>query len=196
MSRTADQVAEGLRALRPLGFASAADPDTYVAAHDRATAEEWARLETSAEALLAEIDLRQAVYLLPDYERVLGPDPCGRDQLALTDADRRTLAYQRWTRAATVCAGYFEGMAAELGIALTVQEFPLSYCDTSVCGDELVPWPRHCDFLVTLPATRTWDAICGDAVAADPLGGFTGNLMECVIRAESPLHAAPYFSYV
>jgi hypothetical protein len=43
MSRTADRVAEALLRVRPSGFAGASEPDTYTAAHDRATAEAWAR---------------------------------------------------------------------------------------------------------------------------------------------------------
>lgn len=197
MSRTADQVADALRQERPGGWAMPSDPDSFNAAHDRATAEEVARIEASAEAMLPEVDPREALNLLRDYERVLGPDPCGRDLLVLTDEQRRGLVYQRWTGAPTVCAGYFVAAGAALGITITVTEFPLTACGAAVCdpGAEMVPSPRHTEFLVTLPATNAWDAICGEAACGDALGGFTGNLMECVISRETPLYARAHFNY-
>jgi uncharacterized protein YmfQ (DUF2313 family) len=197
MSRTVDQVAASLAAVRPGGFAMPAEPDSYTAAFDRGPAEELALLEASAEAMLPEIDPLEAFNLLRDYERVLGPDPCGRDLLALTEAERRGLASQRWTAAPTVCAGHFIAAAAVLGITITVEEFPLTSCGDLVCGDdiEMNPSPGHLEFLVTLPATNAWDAICGEATCGDAMGGFTGNLMECVIGRETPLHALAHFNY-
>jgi uncharacterized protein YmfQ (DUF2313 family) len=35
--------------------------------------------EADAEKMMDEIDPRTANALLPDFERLLGPDPCGRD---------------------------------------------------------------------------------------------------------------------
>ena len=195
MSRTIAEIMDELAMLRPGGWAMPPDPDTFTAAFDRGLAQEIARVEASAEAMLPEADPREAYHLLRDYERVLGPDPCGRDLLALTDAERRALAYQRWTAAPTVCAGYFVAAGAALGIAITVTECPLTCCGTFVCGMELVPSPKHLEFKVTLPATSAWDAICGEMTAGDPLGGFTGNLMECVISRETPLHARAHFEY-
>ncbi len=195
MSRSADQVLDELLTLLPTGWALPVDPDGYGAALYRPMAEEFARIEASAEALLPEVDPRLAANLLPDYERVLGPDPCGRDLLALSEGDRRAIAYQRWTRAGNVCAGYFVAAGAALGVTLTIEEFPLPVCGEAVCGDTLLPWGEHLNFLVTLPATRSWDAICGEAVCGETLGGFTPNLIECVIRSEAPIWACPVFSY-
>jgi uncharacterized protein YmfQ (DUF2313 family) len=196
MSRTADQVRDELFAILTTGWAIPAQPDTFGGARYRPMAEEWATIEASAETMLPEIDPAYAVNLLSDYERVLGPDPCGRDLLALSDADRRALASQRWTSVGNLCAGYFVAAGAALGVALTITEFPLEECGVGACGDELVAWPSHCEFLVTLPLTRSWDAICGEAVCGETMGGFTPNLMECVIRDEAPIFTRPVFSYV
>lgn len=197
MSRTPDQVLDGVMALRPTGWAQPGGRDTFTAAHDLGLAAEIAGVEADAEALLAEVDPRAAPHLLRDYERALGPDPCGRDLLALTDDQRAALAYQRWTAAPTVCAGYFVAAAAAMGITITVTEYPLTACGLTVCdpAQALTPSPRHVEFLVTLPATNVWDAICGVSVCGESLGGFTGNLMECVIGRESPLFARAHFNY-
>lgn len=197
MSRTPDQVLSGMLAERPVGWAMPGGPDTFMAAHDTAPAAELSRIEASAEAMLAEIDPRSAPNLLRDYERALGPDPCGRDLLALTEAQRAALVYQRWTGAPTVCAGYFVAAAAAMGITITVTEYPLTACGATVCDPSLAltPSPRHTEFRVTLPATNVWDAICGVTVCGESLGGFTGNLMECVIGRETPLFARAHFNY-
>ena len=196
MSRTPNQVQDGLFATMMTGWAIPTERDTFGGARYRPMAEEWAAIEASAESMLPEADPAYAVNLLSDYEHVLGPDPCGRDLLALSDGDRRAVASQRWTRVGNLCAGYFVAAGAALGVTLTIQEFPMSECGVGVCGDELVAWPAHCEFLVTLPATRSWDSICGEAVCGEPMGGFTPNLMECVIRNEAPLFSRPFFSYV
>lgn len=196
-ARTPDQVMTALAAERPNGWAMPAVADSYNAAFDRGVAEEVALLEASAEAMLPEIDPREAFNLLRDYERALGPDPCGRDLLALTDEQRRGLAFQRWTGAPTVCAGYFVAAAAALGITITVTEYPLTACGATVCDPDLAltPSPKHTEFKITLPATNAWDAICGVSVCGESLGGFTDNLMECVISRETPLFARAHFDY-
>ena len=198
MTRPLADILAGLAMLRPAGdLFPAGDPDGYDAAHDTATALEIQRIEAAMELLLAETDPRDAGDLLPDYERVLGPDPCGRDQLDLDTGAQRTLAWQRWTAAPSVCAGYFVAAGAAIGVPLTIQEFPLDRCGAFVCGAGApVPSPAHLQFVVSLPAARSWDAICGATVCGETMGGFTPNLMECVIRNEAPLHTVPVFSYV
>lgn len=193
--RSTDRVLLDTLALLPDGFASSHDPSDFLGARFRPLAAELASIEASALSQLPEVDPRAALHLLPDYERVLGPDECGRDQLALTDADRRLLAWQRWTRGGNMCAGYFVAAGAAIGVALTIEEFPLSQCGELECGTEPVPFPQHLAFLVSLPASRSWDAECGELECGEAAGGFTPNLMECVIRAEAPLWTQPVFNY-
>jgi len=196
MSRTPDQAQGEMLALLPDGWAASADPDTFWGALFRPMAVEWSAIEQSMESYRREIDPRTASNLLPDFERVLGPDPCGRDQLALTDTDRRLLAFQRWTAGGrNICPGYFIDAAAAIGVTMTIEEFPLLMCGQAQCGQSIVTSPNHMTFLVGLPATRTTQAICGQAVCGELLGSFTPNLMECVVRTEAPLFTVPYFAY-
>lgn len=191
--RSAEQVLSSMLGRAPIGWAIPADRDSNFAASLLPAATQFADAEAMMFRLLAEIDPRVANELLADWEAMLGPDPCGRDQLGLSDDDRRALVFQRYTAGGTVCAGFFVRAAAALGVALTITEFQRSACGDMVAGDELVP--DSLSFLVGLPLLRGVDAVAGAAEAGDPLGSFTPSLMECVVRAFAPLHTRPVFSY-
>lgn len=194
--RTPQGVQAEILAVIPSGFAWAeGDADTYEAASFMGLATEASRVESSMEAMLPQIDPRSAPNLLGDFQRVLGPDPCGRDLLALSFSDQASLAWQRWTGAPGAYAGWFIAAALAIGVDMTITEYPTSMCGASVCGDALVPPPQHQSFLVGLPATRVTQAVCGPAQCGDLIGAFTPNLMECVVRAYAPLQTQPYFSY-
>ncbi len=194
--RSPAQVRIELLQLLPDGFAwPNGDPDTYVAARLLPVANEWSLVEQSMEAFENELDPGTAQYLLPDYLRVLGPDPWGRDELPLSSAQRSILAHQRWVDAPIICAGYFIQSAAELGITISIEEFPLPVCGEAVCGDVLMPSPQHCVFKVTLPTDDSWEAICGSTACGDRLGGFTPSVLETFIADKAPLFTRPVFSY-
>src|ERR1700754_5238937 len=93
--RTVDTVLAGLLAISPIGWAWKRTKTSMWANFLGPLAAEISRFEGMAFEQLTEVDPRAANYLLPDYERVLGPDPCG--ETAVTLADRRALAYRRWT---------------------------------------------------------------------------------------------------
>lgn len=197
MARSADQVHAEVLAILPDGWALADhDPDSYVGGHFRGLSNELSLVEASGEAMLPQVDPGAATDLLPDYEGVLGPDPCGRDQLSLATADRQSLAWQRWTQGGDICAGWFEAQAAQLGVAMTITEYTVSMCGLSVCGvASLVNGGAEFGFLVSLPATRVKLAISGSAQCGDLLGSFTSNLMQCVVQTFAPLHTKPAFTY-
>jgi uncharacterized protein YmfQ (DUF2313 family) len=195
MARTPDQVQLELLALLTDGWVMPHEVDSYIGAMYLPDADAISSAEASMEALLPEIDPRLAFNLLPDYERVLGPDPCGRDFLALSDADRRALAWQRWTAGGDMCAGYLIAQAAGVGVTITIEEFQTFQCGRAQCGDELVSDPEQFTILVTLPSTRTTIFETGVAEAGDLLGDFTASLAECVVTDQLPLHIVPYFSY-
>lgn len=193
--RSIDQVLSDTLAELPDGWASTHSPDDYLGARFRPLAAEFALTEASLLSMPPQIDPREAPDLLPDWERMLGPDPC---QVAAGVTDSETLgniAYARLTNAGTICAGYFERFALAIGETITITEFPASVCGMSVCGDELNPPPGHLKFLVSLHATDVVDAICGVTQCGESLGSFTPSVMECVIDNGAPLFTTPYFSY-
>lgn len=194
--RSTDQVMEQILAELPDGFASTHSPDDYLGARFRPVADAIATIEASSLAMLQEIDPRQAPHLLPDWTRMLGPDPC---QVAAGITDTATLgrlAYQKLTGAGTICAGYFVRLAAEIGETITITEYPPAALGQMQCGASmLVQPPEHCAFTVNLAATEITHWVCGATQCGESLGAFRPSVMECVIRAQAPAWATPYFRY-
>ncbi|MCW4589012.1 DUF2313 domain-containing protein [Gluconacetobacter entanii] len=140
VTRTATQIQdELLTQLMPPGWAWPKKTPANLAALLFPFAACAADFEADVAALADEISPQTATLLLDDYERVLGPDPCGRDALATTTALRQALAYQRWTANGGCTIAFFENMAAALGVTISIEE----------------PWPAECGL-----------AVCGDAVCA------------------------------
>lgn len=194
--RTPQQVQAEILALFHSGWAwPEGDPDTYTAARKLGLANELSLVESSMESMLPQIDPRTAPNLLSDYQRVLGPDPCKRDQLALTFTDQAALAFQRWTGTGGCYAGWFVAAAAAIGETIRVIEFAPSVCGATVCGEILCPPPENCNYLVVLPAARVTQAVCGAAQCGDLIGAFTPDLMECVFRTWGPLGRIAAFTY-
>ena len=196
--RTPEQVQTEVLAIQPAGFAwPEGDPDTYSAARWLGLANELSLAEASMESLLPQIDPRTAPDLLADYQRVLGPDPCRRDQLALTTEQQALLAFQRWTGAGGNYAGWFAAAGAAIGEAIGVIEYAPTVCGGTVCGQlsALVPVPANCDYTVVLPAREVTLPVCGSTVCGDTLGTFTPDLMACVFTTWGPLGRTAYFTY-
>lgn len=144
MARALQAVLQGLIRKLPSGFALGRRGrvlDTVLGAFAALLQD----AETVAEQLMLEIDPRAATVLLPDFERVLGPDPCGRDQEALTIEQRQRLAHQRWTAAGGQSIPYMIGTAAKLGVTVTVREFWPSRAGYLRAGQRLRP--EGCQFV-------------------------------------------------
>lgn len=193
MSRSAEAVHAGILALLPPGRWRR-DAEGQLARLLLPLAGEIARFEAAAEALLEEMDPRSAVALLPDWERLLGADPCGRDLMATSLQDRQASAHQRLTMRGTPTPAFFVALAAQLGVAVTIEEaWPFEAGDEA--GAELVPEGEQFSWLVRLPATRVVDFEAGGSEAGDLLGEIMPSLVECVIRYHAPAHTTPVFQY-
>jgi uncharacterized protein YmfQ (DUF2313 family) len=153
-------------------------------------------VEAAAEALMDETDPRKANRLLADFERCLGPDPCGRDSGNLNVAQRRQLAHQRWTARGGQSIPYFVQLAARLGVSITVDEFWPSRAGGLRAGQRLRP--EGCQFVwrVNIPGLVTVvNFKAGASRAGHSLGSFTLSSIECEIRRLKPAHTLVVFSY-
>ena len=151
-------------------------------------------VEEAAASLERELDPGEADMLLEDYERVLGPDPCGRYDLVTTTAERRLIARQRWVARGGASAEYFIRIAAAMGVTATVESDITTQCGFE-CGSEIVESPEQFVWRMTLPATQEFDFLLGDAETGDYLGWLTPSLVECVIRRLAPAHTIPVIAY-
>lgn len=158
-------------------------------------AAEHTRVELKAEALVPQVDPGRADDLLPDYERVLGDDPCLGPSATLPLAVRQALARQRWTNRGGATPAFFVGVAAAMGVSITITESDPHPCGALECGDELIPEEGRFEWIVNLPATALVEFEAGATEAGSPLGDLTLSPVECLIRARAPAHTTVYFNY-
>ncbi|MBA4222237.1 YmfQ family protein [Bosea vestrisii] len=196
MSRSEDQVLDELLSHLPPGWIWRRDRDSLIAALLSPLAGGIADVEELAEEMLHEVDPRLASVCLPDFERVLGPDPCGRDTSTMSLADRRQLAHQRWTARGGASRQYFIDLAAMRGIAITISENRVSYAGRLVAGGKLVEPPQQFVWTVHLPSlTRKRLFTAGASQAGERLVTFTLSDIECDIRRLKPAHTEVVFRY-
>ncbi len=158
-------------------------------------AAEHTRVELRAEALLPQVDPGRADDLLPDYERVLGDDPCLGPSAALPLSIRQALARQRWTNRGGATPAFFIGVAAAMGVVITITESEPASCGAFECGAELIPEAGRFEWIVNLPATSLIEFEAGATEAGSPLGDLAPSPVECLIRARAPAHTTVYFNY-
>ena len=200
MSRSAEQVQADLIAHAPRGWvwpqaAPVAKPSLFETLF-KPLAKRIAALEETAEAMLEEIDPRTATLLLPDFERVLGPDPCGRDPGTMSLEQRRQLAHQRWTARGGASISYFVGLAAKRGVAIAIVENRVSMADAAVAGDELIESPEQFCWTVELALLGEIVAKVDESQAGDLLLDITLSDVECDIRRAKPAHTDVAFRYI
>lgn len=196
MSRSEGQVLDELLSELPPGWIWRRDRDSLIAALLTPLAGGIADVEELAQAMLEEVDPRDASVCLIDFERVLGPDPCGRDTSTMSLADRRQLAHQRWTARGGASRQYFIALAAKRGVAITISENRVSYAGELVAGDELVEPPEQ--FIWTVHLGDLSDETlfeAGEGQAGDRLYDLTISDIECDIRRLKPAHTDVVFDY-
>lgn len=195
MARTPDAVLAELLALPAEGWALPHEADSDWGRLLTPLAGELARFEGAAEAMLPEIDPRQAPNLLADFERLLGDDPCLGPAAALPNDIRRQLAWFRWTQQGGATPAFFVQLAATFGVEIEVVETVPTTLGLWELGDELVSGAEVFTWVVKLPATVLTEFELGIAELGEPLGGFVANPIECVIRRHAPRHTTVVFDY-
>lgn len=196
MSRSADQVREEMLALLPPGWAWPRGADSVLAAVLTPMATGIAELEAAAAAAMDEIDPRTSVAFLPDIERTLGADPCGRDLAGLPLGERRRIAHARWTARGGASRDYFHALAAVNGTPITITELISSQAGLLQAGDELVSGTEPFVWVVTLRLGSWRDFECGAGGAGDLLYEFALSDLECEIVRRRPAHTEAAFFYV
>lgn len=196
MSRSADAVHLGMLAHLPPGWIWPRDTSSMIATLLRPVAEEIADIEATAEAMMAEVDPRSATLCIDDFERVLGPDPCGRDPADLELTARQSLTHQRWTARGGQSRAYFIELAARRGVEITIEEAHTSQAGGLRAGDELVNSPEQFVWIVSM-ALGSWQVFrAGQSGAGERLYDFDLADIECDIRRAKPAHTEVAFRYV
>lgn len=208
-----------LLSLAPPGGAFPRAVDSAWGRSLRPLAEEHGRFEEQAEALLREVDPRDAPSLLEDYERVLGDDPCVGPSAELPAEIRRAFAHQRWTQQGGATPAFFVALAAALGIEVEVLEsepFEVSIADVD---DELISEEQRFEWALLvrpgpLLAEAGTELLLEDGRALrlesasvltafevsvsdvdTPLEDFRRSPIECLARRHAPAHTSLFFAY-
>jgi uncharacterized protein YmfQ (DUF2313 family) len=192
--RTADQVLDELLAISPPGEAMPNTPCTVFAKMLTPWANELSLVEALMLSFAGEINPLTANNLLADYERVLGPDPYGRDQQPLTVPERQQLAYSRWVTRFGVRPADFVAFAATFGVVISIQQYSLTTAG-AFAGVELVNAPTQFSWLVTLPTPIETIAEASSAQAGSLVSSFPPSLVQPAIAGRAPAHTTPYFTY-
>jgi len=196
MSRSDDAVFEELLSYIPPGWLWPREPGSLLAALLWPMAAGVSILEKMAEDMMPEIDPSTAVLCLPDFERVLGPDPCGRDVSTLPLNKRQEISHARWTGRGGQSLPYYIDLAAKRGVTIEIEEFTLSRAGVLQAGDELVNHPQQYSWVVKL-ALGEWDVFrAGEHTAGDLLYSFDLSDIECDIRRAKPAHTEVSFYYL
>lgn len=193
---TADAYRGQLQALLPSGAAWTREPDAVLTDLLDAQAQELARLDARAHALIEESDPRTATELLGDWENVLGlPDPC--TEAADTVPARRLACWRKLAFQAGQTPAFYIAMAAAIGFAIEVHEFDPDVDD-------------HDDSLAAEVAAGRWRYIwrvhitnagsfhyfsAGDPAGSLLLDGEPALGIECIITAARPAHTHVIFTY-
>lgn len=195
MSRPADVIHREMLSLLPPGFVWPRTPDTLLGALLEPMAVMLAELEATAERMMDEVDPRTAVLCLEDFERVLGPDPCGRDTAAMTLAARQQLAHQRWTARGGQSIPYFVGLAAKRGVAASITEGRVAEVGAAEVDFELVEPPEQYVWIVDIPLGAWTDFYIGGSEVGEQLYTFQPADIECDIQRAAPAHTIVIFRY-
>ncbi|WP_297492484.1 putative phage tail protein [Acidocella sp.] len=210
MSRSVQQVLAELLAISPPGTTLPADmpvvwslsPLGFMLPRDATGWAVWLTplaveisiFEMLLDEMLAEVDPGTAQYLLTDYERVLGPDPYGRDAGTLTIGQRQVLAHSRWTGRYGARPVDFVALAADFGVTITVTEFEALETDF-FAGAECSDHPIDFTWQVNLPAAAMEYAFANEFSAGDLVSSFTPSNVQGVIEAHNPAQMTVIFNY-
>lgn len=197
MSRSAEHAHEELMSLLPPGWIMPRPGDgSLLGAILKAPATLFAEIEGVAEEMIEQIDPRTATHTLEDFERVLGPDPCGRDTAGMSVADRQQLAHQRWTARGGQSIAYYTALAARRGVTITVYEPRVSRAGKMRAGQRLVNHPEQFTWVVRLALGKWRNFRAGRNVAGHRLYSFDLSDIECDIRRLAPAHTRVVFHYL
>lgn len=180
---SAEQYRDQMLALQPPGDALPTDADSTWANLLLAQADEFARIEARADAVLEESDPRTTVELLSDWERNNGlPDSCVPG--AQTSEQRRNALVAKVTRHGGISRQNLIDAAAALGYTITITEF-LPWSVDSDVGSPLYGDDWAFAIQINAPAVTVHYATVDSDVDA-PLAWWGNEQLECAMRRNKP----------
>lgn len=194
VSLGADDFRAMLQNLLPQGPAWPRETDSVQSRILAGAADGLARVHALA-ALLTEVeaDPRLTTLLLPEWERAYGlPDPC--TPLSPSLPQRRAALLARIAAQGGASPAYFVSVAAALGFAITITEFPVFDTDSDVeaaINDE--DWAFA--WQVNGAGVTLQEIDVEEWTVEDPLTTWGNNTLTCTLRQIAPAHTILIFSF-
>jgi uncharacterized protein YmfQ (DUF2313 family) len=185
-----------LLALLPPGPAWPREPTSWLGRLLAAWAEEFARLETRVDQLLAEYDPRSAYELIDEWEAALGlPDPC--TAAATTLSARQVNTWRKLAFVGGQTPAFYIALAASLGFEIEIHEFDPDVDDyaPSLAAEVAAGRWRHIWRVHVLNAGDFTYFRMGDPLGGRFVEGDAAFDLECIITASRPAHTYVVFSY-
>ena len=175
---------------------------------------ELTRVEARAADCLKEIDPRQTVELLEDWESLLGiPDECTPEGQTVTQ--RQTQITQKLASVGGLSATYYEFIASQLGFDIRITDAhsfrvgrqrvgePLTngvYPDGVFrvgdrVGNELAKAGWRFYYIAEIPLTELVRFRVGLSRVGDPLVSYSNTLLECTLKRLKPAHRNIFFKF-
>lgn len=176
---------------------------------------EYARVEARAADCLREIDPKQTVELLQDWEDLLGiPDECTPE--GQTTEERQTQIAQKLAAVGGLSASYYEFIAEQLGFdinvvdahsfrvgrqrvgeALTNGVYPDGVFRVGDrVGNELSKAGWRFYYIAEVPLSELVKFRTGIGRVGDPLVKYSNVLMECTLKRLKPAHRNIFFKFI
>lgn len=191
MARLSEDYLKLLQSLLPRGKIWSRAIGSRLREYLYAEADELARIDNRAQALLTERSTLTTNELIVDHELDLGlPDECTRDY-SLTLSERRIDANVKLTQTGEQSPNYFIEIANKYGYEAEITEYTPAWCGIATCGDpcgsqyNLYYW-KLTIFTTEIPII----AVCGVAKCGDPLQKISDliNTIFCFARKYKPAH--------
>ena len=183
---TATDYLRSLQALLPQGLAWTREDDANLTLLLLAFADEFARVDARAMALVDEADPRTTFELLADWERVAGlPDSCVVVEQNI--AQRRAALVARLTTVG--------GQTAANGYTITSSEYDFLFDVTDLVDALVYGYPWQFAFNVQSALLGVFELSVSDGVS-DALATWSNTGIECIINRYKPAHTLAVFTYI
>ncbi len=188
---------ELLQSLLPIGKAWSKSPSSVLYQVLHGMADELARIDERALAILKERNTVTTSELLIDHERDLGlPDECAED--TVTIQERRAAAHSKTIQIGGQNKAYFIDIAAALGYTITITEYTPMWCGLAECDDPI--GDQESLFYWTVNIDTAVDPIyflCGNSESGDALITINNfDTVGCLIEKHKPAHTVLDFVIV
>lgn len=193
MAVNALQYREQLRALLPPGRALNDEGTGVLTLLLGGLAQEFARVDASADMLIDESIPDSTLNLLPDWERVCAlPDNC--TPTGQTIDQRRNAVIARLLGNGTPSIPYLTQMAAQIGYLVTiVQRHARRHGALMGTVYGLTDWQFVWE--VHAPLNTVTHRAYGGSTMGTPYATWQNNVLECVMRQHAPAHTIVNFIY-